>query len=327
MLPTIDVHAHVLPRAFRQALDELGIQTQKEDGFPEPAWSEEEHLDFMAQTNQAFQIVTVSSPHPHRGNDELALTHARHINDEISSLCSRHSNKLGFCTYLPLPNVQGSVTEAIRGFDELGALGVKVPSNANGMYLGNPAFAPLYEELDRRAAVAVIHPTAPGAIVSDVFTARVMPMYEFIADTTRTVIDLLMTGALDRYPNIRWVVPHCGSFVPPMAHRLMGISEVLVPHGIMDPVDVERGLASLYFDVAGDAQPVMLDALLKVADPTHVLYGSDYPYTRTAAVARKKQALEDDPSLEGHLAEVFFGNAACLFGLEGLGVEGLGAED
>ena len=315
MLPTIDVHAHVLPASYLRALDELGIQTQKEDGFPEPHWSEEDHLAFMEVTGQSFQVVTISSPHPHRGNDELALAQARLINDETAALCRRHPDKLGFCTYVPLPNIAGSVAEAVRGFDELGALGVKAPSNANGVYLGNPVLAPLYEELDRRAAVVIIHPTAPSKGPADTFTAQLKPMFEFLADTTRTVIDLLMMGVLERYPHIRWVVPHCGSFLPEVAHRMVGISQILVPLHRMDEVDVMRGIKSLYFDIAGTAQPVMLDALLKVADPSHILYGSDYPYTPVPMIAKTKDALEHDQLLAGCVEDVFTGNAARLFGL------------
>ncbi len=315
MLPTIDMHTHVLPASYLQALGDLGIQTEAEDGFPEPDWSEEGHLAFMDETNQAFQLVTISSPHPHRGDDGLALAQARLMNDDMAALCHRHPTRLGFCTYLPLPNVEGSVAEAVRGYDELGALGVKVPSNAWGMYLGDPALTPLYEELDRRAAVAIIHPTGPSATPAGTFASQLKPMYEFLADTTRSVIDLLMTGMVERYPHIRWVVPHCGSFLPEIAHRMVGISRILVPQHKMPEVDVMRGVRSLYFDIAGTAQPVMLDALLKVADPTHVLYGSDYPYTPVPMIAQTKQALERDPLLAGMIEDVFSRNAGRLLGL------------
>ena len=315
MFDTVDVHAHILPQSYRDALDELGIQTEKEDGFPEPRWSAEEHLAFLDEMGDSFQVVTISSPHPHRGDDARALEQARAINDETAAFCRLRPGQLGFCTYLPLPNVAGSLEEAARGFDEQGAVGVKVPSNACGLYLGNEAFAPLYEYLDRRSAVAIIHPTAPSAVPAGTFTAQLKPMYEFLADTTRSVIDLLMMGMLERYPNIRWVVPHCGSFLPEVAHRMVGISHILVPQGKMREVDVMRGIRSLYFDLAGTARPVMLDALLKVADPTHLLYGSDYPYTPAPIVLKTKQALEQDPLLADIKDDVFSRNAARLFGL------------
>lgn len=62
MLPTVDVHTHILPASYLKALDDLGIQTEMEDGFPEPRWSPEDHLAFMEATGQSFQVVTISSP-------------------------------------------------------------------------------------------------------------------------------------------------------------------------------------------------------------------------------------------------------------------------
>lgn len=313
-IASIDVHTHALPASYLQALDQLGIQTQREDGFPEPAWDEASHLAFMEKTNQAFQLVSISSPHPHRGDDQLAYTQARQINDELAALCRRHPGKMGFATYLPLPNVVGSVAEVRRGYDELGALAVKVPSNANGVYLGDALLDPLYQELDRRRAVVIIHPTGPSTS-ANTFTFQLKPMYEFLADTTRSVIDLILRGVIERFPNIRWVVPHCGSFLPEVAHRMDSLVPMLSPRGIMPQVDVVADIRSLYFDLAGVAQPVMLDALLKVADPTHLLYGSDYPYTPVPAIAHGKASLLADPLLAGLEQNVFHDNAARLLGL------------
>ena len=211
---SIDVHAHILPESYRSALAELGVSTYQEDGFPEPAWSEEDHLEFARQTGQAFELVSISSPHIHRGDDALAGRLARRINDETAALCRRHPGTFGFAALLPLPAVRESIDEIARACDELGALGVKVPSNANGVYFGDPALDPVLEELERRRAVVTIHPCAPAAVPAGVFTDGPRPLFEFLADTTRLAINLITTGVLERYPNVRWVVPHCGSFLP-----------------------------------------------------------------------------------------------------------------
>lgn len=315
-MKTIDVHTHILPPSYLEALAELGIETQKEDGFPEPSWSVEDQLAFIEATDQAFQIVSISSPHPHRGDDELAARHARLINDETAAICKQYPDKFGFATFLPLPNVEASIEEAVRGYDELGAIGVKLPSNANGVYLGDVSLRPLYEVLNERDAVIIIHPTAPSAVPQGAFTAKVNPMYEFFTDTTRAVIDMMFNGVIEDYPDIRWIVPHCGAFLPEVAHRLIGISNILAPTGMMPKIDVMANIKSLYFDLAGVAQPVMLDALMKIAEPGHLLYGSDFPYTPVPMMKGMKDGLESDPLLDGILEDAFYNNAAKLFGLE-----------
>ena len=315
-IASIDVHSHALPQAYLDALAELGVNPVEEDGFPTPAWSEEAHLRFMEETGQEFCILSLSTPHIHRGDDAMAARHAQAINDELAAVCRRHPDRLGFATTLPVPAVEASIEEARRGFDELGALGVKLPSNGNGIYLGDPVLEPLMAFLEERAAVVTIHPSLPSAVPQGIFTAGPAPLFEYIADTTRAVLNLMARGVFGRYPRIRWVVPHAGSFVPAIAHRLTGISRVLVPAGMMEPIDVMGNLRSLYWDLAGDARPVMLEGLMHIADPTHLLYGSDTPYTTVPITARNKEGLAEDPLIAPIVQAVFHDNAARLYGLD-----------
>lgn len=314
-IASIDVHSHALPQAYLGALAELGVDPVAEDGFPTPAWSEDTHLRFMDETNQEFCILSISTPHIHRGDDEVSARLARTINDELAAICHRHPDRLGFATTLPMPAVVASIEEARRGFDELGALGVKLPSNGNGIYLGDPVLEPLMAFLDERSAVATIHPSLPSAVPQGIFTAGPAPLFEYVADTTRAVLNLLAHGVIDRYPHIRWIVPHAGSFVPTIAHRLTGISRVLVPAGMMEPVNVMDNLKSLYWDLAGDARPVMLEGLMHIADPTHLLYGSDTPYTPTPITLANKEGLAGDPLVASIAQDVFHDSAARLYGL------------
>ena len=315
-IASIDVHTHALPQAYLDAMSELGVSGIEEDGFPTPTWSEEDHLKFAEETNQRFSILSISTPHINRGDDELSARLARTINDELSAVCRRHPDRFGFATTLPIPAVEASIEEARRGFDELGAIGVKVPSNGHGVYLGDPSLEPLMAFLDERAAVVTIHPSLAPASPQGIFTAGPAPLFEYIVDTTRAVLNLMANGVIDRYPNIKWIVPHAGSFLPPIAHRLMGISKVLIPAGLMQPINVMENLKSLYWDLAGDARPVMLESLMKICDPTHLLYGSDTPYTPTPMILSKKNDLAADPLIAPIVEDVFVNNAARLYGLD-----------
>lgn len=315
LVASIDVHSHALPASYLAALAELGIDPVAEDGFPTPAWSEEGHLAFMDKTNQEFCVLSISTPHINRGSNEQAARLARAVNDELAAICVRHPGRLGFSALLPVPAVGESVEEARRCLDELGALGVKLPSNGNGVYLGDPSLEPLMAFLDERAAVVTIHPSLPPAVPQGVFTAGPAPLFEYVADTTRAVLNLMTTGTLQKHPHVKWVVPHAGSFLPEVAHRLAGISRVLVPAGLMEPVDVMASLRGLYYDLAGDALPVMLPALLEVCDPAHLLYGSDTPYTPLPAIQHNKQALQACPVLAPIIDAVLHHNAARLYGL------------
>lgn len=312
----IDVHSHFILPCYLEGLAEKGIDPMKEDGFPTPSWSAEEHVEFMKQAGIDHCVLSLSTPHIHSGDGIHAAALARQINAEIAQICRKYPEEFSFTACLPMPEVEASVEEIRYAYEELGAVGVKAASNSNGVYLGDPVMDPIFEELNKRKAVMLIHPSRPQKVPENVFTEGPAPLFEYIADTTRAVINMITNGTLEKYPDIKVVVPHSGSFLPLVIHRLIGISEVLIPKGLMERVDVEKNFRRLYFDIAGDTLPIALDALLKVVDVSHIMYGGDFPYTPAPIIARKKAMLEENPSLKPYAEDIFGNNAEKLFGLE-----------
>lgn len=312
----IDIHSHFILPIYKESLARAGISPEKEDGFPIPSWSAELHLQYMDTAEIETCILSLSSPHIHFGNDKAACELARLINEETASIRDKYPDRFGFAACLPMPNVAGSIEEVKYAFEVLHADGVKVPSNSFGVYLGDSRFDPLFEELNKRQAVVMIHPSRPQQVPKDVFTAGPAPLFEFIADTTRAVINMITNGTIERYPDLKIIVPHSGSFLPFIAHRLMGISEILIPNGLMAPVNVFKNIDKLYFDLAGDALPVAFEALMKIADPQKIMYGGDFPYTPAPKAINNRKALEKHPSIVPIKQDVFYKNAIRLFNRE-----------
>lgn len=312
---TIDVHSHVLPSSYVDALARAGVDPAEEDGFPSPSWNPEAHCTFVDEAGIDFSIVTISSPHIHQGDDAAACAAARAINDETAAFCAESPERFGFCAVLPTPCIDGSVEEARRALDQLGALGVKLPSNSHGVYLGDARFAPLYEFLESRGCPAIIHPTSPQEVPEGAFTSGPKPLLEFIADTTRSAIDLIVSGVLLEYPRIRFVIPHCGSFLPLLANRLEGISHVLAQEGKMSPVDVDESISHLYFDTAGSPLPAGLETLMHITTPDKILFGSDYPYTPAGQIEAAADELFESGIAKPMEERLRHGNAEELFGI------------
>ena len=305
---TVDFHAHAVPDSFRREMAKLGIDPLEEDGFPVPDWNGEDHLAWMDQAGIDLSVLSISSPHLYSGDDGKAKDAARAVNDAMAQVCREHPGRFRFAASLPLPCVDGALEETARAMDELGAAGVKVATNMGGVYLGDPALDALMEELDRRKALVILHPARARERPVNVITGGIAPMFEYPADTTRAVLNLIAHRTITRFPGIRFVVPHCGSFLPYMLQRFIGISQVLSASGRMEPVDARAEFDGLWFDIAGDAQPAALKSLLLVASRERLVYGSDYPYTPGAVVLRKKQELE---AAEGPLMGQICGENAC----------------
>lgn len=292
----LDVHAHYLTPHYAEMCRAAGHG--RPDGMPAlPAWSAEAAVEVMDASGVAAAVLSVSSPGVHFGDDSTAENRsardlARHVNDEGAAVVARMPDRFGLAATLPLPDVDGALAELERAFDELNADAITLHTNHHGRYLADPAFAPVLAELDARAAVVTLHPTSPPC--SDLTAmGRPRPMVEFLFDTSRCVVDLALSGTLDRYPDIRWIIPHAGAVLPAIAHRVAGMSALLGT-----PVDVPGALGRLYYDLAGMPLPVALDGLLAVTGPERLLYGSDFPFTPAPVVAGLAEGLRQAPALE-----------------------------
>ena len=199
----VDVHMHFIPDFYRDALALTNMASP--DGINElPPWDEENFLRVMDKLQIETAMLSLSSPGVHFGDDHKALQLARRVNDEGRQLMKRNPGRIGVFASLPLPDVEASIEEARRALDHLGADGVVFESNHHGVYLGDPVLDPLYAELDKRSAVIFIHPTSPACECS----ARESklyprPMLEFLFDSTRSVADMVLSGVLKRFPNLK----------------------------------------------------------------------------------------------------------------------------
>lgn len=219
---------------------------------------------------------------------------------------------------LPIPDAEDSIEETKYAIDELGAVGVKVPSNVQGIYLGNKILEPFYEELNKRQAVVIIHPSRPPFLSEGVFTSGPMPTFEYLADESRTVIDILTAGVLDRYSNIKFILPHNGAFMPTVIDRLARISKHLVETGFMKKeADIYGGMSKFYIDISGDVLPRNFDNLITMAAPEKILFGLDYPHTKRATLVKNAPVIKDFlmKKYPEHAEKILGGNAIKFFNL------------
>ena len=311
----IDVHSHIIPEAYLEGLDRFGIDPIKTDGFPTPVYSIGMHLDFMDRMGIGRSVLSVSSPQLLCGNAKETGNWTRRINEETAETCMAHKDRFVFSATLPVPYIDASIKEADYALNTLGAVSVKLPTNADGVYLGDGRFDPLFEYLNEKNTVVILHPVCPPVRPEGVFTSKVLPLMEFLADTTRTVLNMLANDTLERYPNIRMIVPHSGAFLPNLKHRTLGIMKALDPGSEDRRRSVEKAFDSLYYDIAGTAVPVAYDALLKITGPGHILYGSDFPYTPTAQIINGYQSLMERETFRPYREAILHRNAEELFGI------------
>jgi 6-methylsalicylate decarboxylase len=308
----IDVHAHYLPADYREALIANGHT--EPDGFPVlPEWSAEAHLAMMDRVGIATSMLSVSSPGVAFGEDPAAW--ARRVNDAGARTVRDHPGRFGLLASLPLPDVEGARAELAYALDELGADGVVLLTNVDGVYVGDERFDPLFADLNRRRAVVFLHPTSPACFEATSL-GYPRPMLEFLLDTTRAVADLVLRGRLERHPRIELIVPHAGAALPVIADRIAGLAGMFSVGGRdAGEIDVIGTLQRLHYEVgAGFPFPRHINALLGLVDAGRLLYGTDFPFGGLPGIEVNADTLQRSTLLEpDEVRSVLRGNAESLF--------------
>jgi len=306
----IDVHHHIVPREYVSALEDNGITEAA--GVPLPVWNPEDSLSLMDRHGIGTAVTSISAPGIFFGDRGFTRELARRCNEYSARLVREYPGRFGAVAVLPLPDVDAALEELAYALDTLELDGVALLSSVDGRYMGDPAYDALFDELNRRGAVAFMHPdarrdgAAPGLGLPP-------SLIEFVFETTRAVASLLFGGTLERCPDVRLILPHAGGTVPFIALRLClgqfwpGLME-RVPQGVI------AYLQRLYYDTALSAAPFALRSLQELVDESHILFGSDYPFAPELATIATIGGLQDYDGLDSNsLRGVFHSNAAALF--------------
>jgi len=272
----IDVHQHVVFDEYRSALESAGLAGSGERGWPD--WSADQTLAMMERVGIDAAVVSIASPGTYFNDIGFTKRLVRDCNDAFARFVGDHPGKFAALGLVSLPDVSLAAADVEYALDTLRLDGIGLVSHYGDKYLGDPDFSEFYAELDRRNAVVFIHPVrAPYA--RDLGVHYPVGITELVFDSTRAVTNMLATGVFERYPNIRWIIPHAGGVVPFLLYRICKLDR-MPAHRDMVPKGVRTYLKRLYYDVAQSIDPPALRALMEMADPAHVMFGTDYPFAR-----------------------------------------------
>ena len=276
----VDVHHHLCAPGY---VDEVGrriglrpfAERILRNGTPQKS------LEDMDRAGVTRSIVSLTTPGVWFGDVALARRLAREANEYFAKVISDHPTRYGMFAVLPMPDVEGSLKEVEYALDTLEADGIALYTNYNDRHLGDPAFAPLFAELNRRKAVVYTHPCRPDCC------ANLLPeiseaIIEYGTDTTRTIASLLFSGTAARSPDIRFLWSHAGGTMPFLIGRFHAVA-AMPEFAARLPKGVLHELQRFYYDLAQASNPGATSSLMKLVKISQVLFGTDFPYQTAAS--------------------------------------------
>jgi 6-methylsalicylate decarboxylase len=289
----VDTHHHIFPPNFTKW--NLKRMTDDSPTFPGSFylnWTPHYSLEQMDRNGVETAIGSITSPGVWFGDTEEGRRNTRDCNEFGARMAQDHPGRFGMWGAIPLPDVEGSLREIEYIYDKLKLDGIGLmTSYDNGKLLGHANFAPVLEEMNRRKALVFVHPTVSCCAMPVAHVNRVA--IDFPTDTTRTITDLIYSGSLMRFPNIRWIFSHGGGTVLMLTARLAGAGLSPEEKAAVIPNGFERELQKLYYDVASvSLSPSAMAAVFKAVPMEHLLFGSDIPFFTIERIATATSKFE-----------------------------------
>ena len=269
----IDIHQHYLLAEYKAALATLGIGGSAERSWPD--WSPAKTDEVMAKAGIDAAVMSIASPGTYFGDIGFTKKLVATCNDGFARLVGDNAKRFGALGMVSLPDAAEAAREVGYALDTLKLDGIGLVSHYDDIYIGDPDWNEFYAELDKRSAVVFVHPirALKGGRAIYHFPSGFV---ELVAASGRVIANLLATGTLEKFPNIRWIIPHAGGIMTSILYRLSKF-ETMRAFKDKVPKGVDAYLSNIYFDVAQATDPVTLRSLFEVAPIDRVLFGTDYP--------------------------------------------------
>ena len=281
----LDVHHHFASPRWLKKMSDSGRQGAQQVQNFTPAKS----IDAMDKGGVVTAYISCTTPGASFGTDfakerEETRSLARDLNDFGARMVTDYKGRFGLFAVLPLPDIDGSLREIEYAFDTLNVDGVGLLTSYDNLWLGDKAFQPVFDELNRRRAVVYSHPTDPPCC-SALFRGISPGTIEWNTDTSRAIFSLINDGGgapipAARYPNIRFIWSHAGGTLVSLSGRFLGAarSADVLAH---PPAPNSRlfHLRRFYYDTAQATNAVLMQALKGLVGASQIVFGADYPYS------------------------------------------------
>jgi predicted TIM-barrel fold metal-dependent hydrolase len=276
----IDVFSHVLPKRYLNALTKKAPQGF--DFTKIAVWSTKQNaplidmdirLRLHERTPDVLQVLTLGAPPLEtvvRGKNIIDL--ARLANDEMAELRLKYPNLFtGVAACVPLTSIDAALKELDRTVKGMDFKGVQIFTHVNGEPLSSPRLRPLFEKMARLDMPIWIHPWShPERPVREPFG---WPM-----ETSLTMLDLVSSGIFIEFPDLKFIIHHCGAMIPFFIDRIrttwMRSISKQESVNVNDPLPHFR---KFYVDTAVYGNTAALMCGHDIFGTEHMLFGTDAP--------------------------------------------------
>ena len=320
----IDCQSHIFPSEYIEILEQNPHPPQvvrrgnesivtygevQSFQLQDDAYNTERKLKDMDAAGVDMALLSTNIPPPCMLSPELGNKGAHAINNAIAELVAKYPHRFAGLACLPWQNPDEAITELDR-VKEMGFHGIMLYSHIGGEPVDAPEYEPVFVHAVTLQMPIVMHPTVPtwGDAIKDHWMIGMMGLQ---VDSSFALLRLILSGILERLPNLQIVMPHVGGILPYMSGRIDHQTEVLgrARENITKPPSAY--LRRIYLDTVSPSLQALHFAY-QFSGENHLLFGTDHPWVD---MPRFVSLIENMDIPKKAKERVFGENAAALFDL------------
>jgi aminocarboxymuconate-semialdehyde decarboxylase len=319
----IDVHAHIFSNAYIDGLRRVFGNDNSPAGqdaqrlikwmSTDPRMTNVEgRLEEMEKCGIAMQVLSVPFHGALVQDKSAAVDLTNMANEMILRPARAYPDRFRVLLALPLQFPEIAVEMLDRFAKEPNVVGVALMGSAGGRPLNDPAFMPVYAELERRSLPFLLHPISPPGL-DCMLELNLANVVGFMFETTLAATRLVFAGVFERHPKLQMIFPHLGGLAPYLMGRIQWGYERFPACNEKLSAPPESYFKRFYYDTVCRNVPALRMAL-SMFGADHVLFGTDIPFRED--IDLQLQDLDALKLSDGERRAVDADNAARLLGIK-----------
>jgi predicted TIM-barrel fold metal-dependent hydrolase len=274
-------------------------------------------LKEMDEAGIDMQILSHGAPSAQKLSGPDAVDVTRRANDRLHAVVDANPKRFAAFAALPTIDPKASADELERTTG-LGFKGAMIHGLANGVFLDDKRFWPIYERAQALDVPIYLHPSVPLPAVNEAYYqdyAKDFPMvvraaWGYTVETATQAIRLVLSGVFDAYPRLKIVLGHLGETLPFLVWR---VDHALARPGAARPMSFRDIFCGhFYVTTSGNfSNPALLCCVMEMGID-RILFAVDWPFVANKPAV---QWMETVPLCDEDRIKILSGNAQKLFRL------------
>ncbi len=267
----------------------------------------------MDEASIDIQVISHGAPSTQKLPAETAPALTRRVNDRLHAVVTRNAQR--FAAFAALPTaVPDAAADELERTHRLGFKGAMLHGLANGIFLDDQKFWPIYERAEKLDLPIYLHPGLPQPDVLKIyygdytkdFPSFTRAGWGYTVETATLAIRMVLSGVFDKYPKLKIILGHLGETLPFLVWR--------VDHALARPGQKSMSFRDIfcnnfYVTTSGNfSNPALLCCVMEMGID-HILYAVDWPFVMNPPGSKW---MEGVPLCDEDKAKILSGNAKRL---------------